>query len=201
MNIAETYAERKNEIEKRLLDFTRIPRDKKTLFAEMVFCLLTPQSKAFQCDAAVKRLQESGALMKGTVQSVKKCIFNIRFNNQKTKSIIEARKHIGSLKAVVSMEPEEAREWLVSNVRGLGYKEASHFLRNVGSGQQLAILDRHILKNLAFHKVIEEVPKTLTRTKYMEIEEKMKGFSQEKAIPVAHIDLLFWSNETGKIFK
>jgi len=38
-------------------------------------------------------------------------------------------------------------EWLVKNLTGLGYKEAGHFLRNIGSGK-IAILDRHILRNL-----------------------------------------------------
>ena len=29
----------------------------------------------------------------------------------------------------------------------MSYKEASHFLRNIGFGENIAILDRHILKN------------------------------------------------------
>ena len=99
------------------------------------------------------------------------------------------------------MQPVEAREWLVANVRGLGYKEASHFLRNVGRGEELAILDRHVLKNLVKHNAIEEIPKTLTKKRYMEIEQKMKEFSQKVSIPLAHLDLLFWSEEAGRVFK
>ncbi len=94
----------------------------------------------------------------------------------------------------------ELREWLVKNIKGYGYKEASHFLRNIGF-EELAILDRHVLKNLKNYGVIEEVPKSLTPKKYKEIEEKMRRFSKSVDIPISHLDLLFWSNETGEIFK
>lgn len=54
----------------------------------------------------------------------------------------------------------------------MSYKEASHFLRNVGFGENIAILDRHILRNLVKLEVIDELPKTLTPKLYLEIEEK-----------------------------
>ena len=52
----------------------------------------------------------------------------------------------------------QAREWLVHNVKGIGYKEAGHFSRNIGFTQDLAILDRHILKNLKKLEPIDGVP-------------------------------------------
>ena len=89
--------------------------------------------------------------------------------------------------------------YLVKNVKGLGLKEASHFLRNTGH-ENLAILDRHILKNLAKLNIIE-LPKTLTPKIYFEIENKFQNFSKEVNIPMDELDLLFWSMETGEIFK
>jgi N-glycosylase/DNA lyase len=83
----------------------------------------------------------------------------------------------------------------------MGYKEASHFLRNIGFADDLAILDRHILKNLKIFGIIEEIPKSLSKKKYLEIEEKMRNLANEVNIPVSHLDLLFWSKETGEIFK
>ena len=83
----------------------------------------------------------------------------------------------------------------------MGYKESSHFLRNVGFGDDIAILDRHIMKNLVKYGVIEEIPKSLTDKKYLEIEEKMRKFASGVGIPMAHLDLLWWSEETGEIFK
>jgi N-glycosylase/DNA lyase len=84
---------------------------------------------------------------------------------------------------------------------GFGLKEASHFLRNIGSEFDLAILDRHIIKNLLRYGVIDEIPKSLTKKQYLMIEERMKKFSKKIGIPLAELDLLFWSEETGEIFK
>ena len=84
----------------------------------------------------------------------------------------------------------------------MGYKEASHFLRNIGFADDLAILDRHILKNLKIFGIIEEIPKSLSKKKYLEIEKAMKKFAIEKVkVPVAHLDFLFWYLFNGEIFK
>src|SRR6267143_178578 len=97
--------------------------------------------------------------------------------------------------------PFELREWFVENVKGLGYKEASHFLRNIGHGEEFAILDRHILRNIKKLGLVEEIPTSLTKKKYLDIEERLRHFSKEIDIPMADLDLLFWSKETGWVFK
>lgn len=56
----------------------------------------------------------------------------------------------------------------------MSYKEASHFLRNVGFGEDVAILDRHILRNLERLAVIDEIPKTLSPKLYLEIEDRLE---------------------------
>jgi N-glycosylase/DNA lyase len=83
----------------------------------------------------------------------------------------------------------------------LGYKEASHFLRNIGFGENLAILDRHILKNLVLLGVIESIPKGIIKNKYLEIEEKMAKLSKKIDVPMSHLDIVLWYKETGEIFK
>ena len=93
------------------------------------------------------------------------------------------------------------REFLVNNVKGFGMKEASHFMRNIGLGKDLAILDRHILKNLKLYGVVDEIPNSLTQKKYLNIEAKFREFSEKIQIPMDELDLLFWSEETGEIFK
>ena len=96
---------------------------------------------------------------------------------------------------------QEKREWIVNNIKGMAWKEAGHFLRNVGFGDEIAILDRHILKNLVRLQVIDEIPKTLTKKIYLEIEDKMKIYCKETNIPMASFDLLLWYLEAGEIFK
>src|SRR5256885_1237436 len=75
---------------------------------------------------------------------------------------------------LLSKDRKELREFLVDNVKGLGMKEASHFMRNIGIGKDLAILDRHILKNLKLYGVVDEIPNSLTQKKYLDIESKLK---------------------------
>ncbi len=201
----------KNKIRSRLNDFKRIWKsgNEEDIFAELVFCLLTPQSKAKSCDDAVGCLLERDLLLKGNKSQIAKELRGkVRFHNTKAKNIVEARK-IFSERGKLSIKKQiarfnnarETREWLVENIKGLGYKEASHFLRNIGKGENLAILDRHILKNLELLGVINEIPTSISKKKYLEIEKRMKEFSEDVKIPMSHLDLLLWYKETGEVFK
>ncbi len=207
MDLSEIYEKRKDEIKNRLNDFSSvIQKNDKDIFEELVFCLLTPQSKARVCDKAVKKLKEKGLLFNGDEKTVKAWIAGVRFPNEKARHVVAAQNMFVNgdsvkIKDKLKGNSKEMREWLVKNVRGLGYKEASHFLRNIGLGFDLAILDRHILKNLVKYGVVEEIPKSLTAKKYMEIEKRMQEFSKQTKIPMAELDLLFWSMETGEVFK
>src|SRR5438552_457768 len=203
------YGEKRDPIQTRLNEFKQIlNRNDDDVFAELCFCLLTPQSSAKTCWAAVSRLKERSLLLKGEANEIQPQLNDVRFSDSKAKYIVEARATFSkdgklSLKSHLSSFANmfELREWMVENVKGLGYKEASHFLRNVGLGEEFAILDRHILRNLKRLDVISEVPVSITKKRYLEIEEKLRRFSREVAIPLADLDLLFWSRETGWIFK
>jgi N-glycosylase/DNA lyase len=203
------YGEKRDAIQTRLNEFKQIlNRNDDDVFAELCFCLLTPQSSAKTCWAAVSRLKERSLLLKGAANEIQPQLNDVRFGDSKARYIVEARdlftkdgklylkSHLSSFTNLF-----ELREWMVENVKGLGYKEASHFLRNVGLGEEFAILDRHILRNLMRMEVISEVPVSITRKRYLEIEEKLRRFSREIGIPLADLDLLFWSRETGWIFK
>lgn len=200
-----------SKIEARLGEFERVWKKgtEKDVFVELVFCLLTPQSKARSCDSAVCILLEKDLLLKGTQKEIAEELkTKTRFHNNKAKYIVEARKmftHNGKMRIKEKIrefqDPGDIREWLEKNVKGFGLKEASHFLRNIGMGSELAILDRHILKNLVYLVVISEVPDSLSQKKYLEIEKKMIAFSMDVGIPLAHLDLLLWYKEAGEIFK
>jgi N-glycosylase/DNA lyase len=203
------YRERRRDIQQRLLQFSQMLKEPdERIFAELTFCFCTPQSSARTCDMAVTALHRSGILFSGDSEMIRRhLIGNVRFHNNKSQYIVEARRFFtGSngleIKSRLAFsEPSKVREWLVQNIKGLGYKEASHFLRNIGMGSGIAILDRHILRNLVRYGVIEEAPRTLTPRRYLEIESRMKSFSERLGIPLAELDLLFWSEETGEIFK
>lgn len=203
------YRKMRKGIEGRLSHFETVGQSSaQTLFEELAFCILTPQSKAFSCDEAIRELRRSGLLWNGNVEEVRAVLAKkTRFHNKKAVFLLLAREKFykdgfASLHALTfSGSEHEAREALLKEVKGIGWKEASHYLRNVGRGREIAILDRHILKNLVKHRAIGRLPKSLTQKRYLEIEKKMENFCREEGIPMAHLDLLFWAEETGKIFK
>lgn len=194
----ENYTRYKKEIKNRLKDFKQVKED--DLFYELCFCILTPQSKAFNADFCIKELKKNNFLE--TNYNPKEVLKKkIRFHNHKTEYLIKAKEKFEEfLKVKEKLGNEELREWLVKNIKGLGYKEGSHFMRNIGY-ENLAILDRHILKNLKRYEVIKEIPKNISKSKYLEIESKFKEFSKKINIPMDELDLLFWAQQTGKIFK
>jgi N-glycosylase/DNA lyase len=203
------YEKQREPVQKRLQEFKRVlEQDDNDVFAELCFCLLTPQSSAKTCWAAVTRLKERSLLLKGEPGELEPLLRDVRFNDSKAKYIVAAREQF-SKNGDLRVKPHlnsflnnyELRQWLVENVKGLGYKEASHFLRNVGLGEEFAILDRHILRNLKDLGVLPEIPASLTKKRYLEIEEKVRRFSREIGIPMGELDLLLWSKETGWIFK
>ena len=208
--LEKSYENKKLEIKKRLEDFKKVwDKSDKDIFVELCFCLLTPMTRAKTADEAVNRLLKENLLFVGNKTQIFKELrdVGIRFPDNKAKFIVEARdfftqnEKIDIKNKLKQGTSNSKREWLVKNVKGLGYKEASHFLRNIGLGFDLAILDRHIMKNLLKYRVIKETPKCLTKKCYLSFENKMKEFSKKINIPMTDLDLLFWSEETGEIFK
>ena len=94
------------------------------------------------------------------------------------------------------------RDWLVKEkgIKGLGYKEASHYLRNIGF-LGYAILDKHVLNCLAELKIIDEPKPPNTRSKYLMIEDKLKKLTEMTRIDFDELDLVLWSMKTGIILK
>ena len=209
MQLKEIYEQKRGAIEKRLQEFRQVyNQPDEVIFEELCFCLLTPQTKAKSAAKVIEKLKEKNLLLTGSAEEIKKWMAPIRFNNNKSQYIVEARKLLmenGTLeiKKHIDDAPDifAVRNWLVKNIKGYGLKEASHFLRNIGFGDDIAILDRHILKNMVKYGVISEVPASLTEKKYLEIEKKLIEFSKNNGIPPAHLDLVWWSEETGEIFK
>lgn len=202
------YKDKKGEIENRLHDFKKIwERNDRKIFAELCFCILTPQSKAESCDGIIRKLEDSQLLFRGNINQIRPYLKNARFYKNKSRYLIAARRlflnngRIAIKNKIDIKNINRTREWLVNNVKGIGYKEASHFLRNIGFGNELAILDIHILRNLRNLGVVEDMPRTLTKRTYLTIEDRLKHFSDNVKIPMSHLDLLLWSSATKKIFK
>ena len=208
--IKRVYGSKKIEIIRRLREFEQLglKGNDEEIFTELAFCILTPQSKAKVCWSAIVNLKGRDLLLNGNTLQIRQGLVGVRFKNKKAGYIVKMRKFFTS-NGKLCIKPAlkgfdniyECREWLVKNITGIGYKEASHFLRNIGLGDEITILDRHILRNLFRLSVIKEIPKSITRSRYIHIETAMKDFAKRIDIPVPHLDLVFWCKETGEIFK
>ena len=99
-------------------------------------------------------------------------------------------------------DPRERRDWLAqeTRIKGLGFKEASHFLRNIGLKGH-AILDKHVLNCLADLKVVDTPKPPTTRMRYLETEEILRQFARDIGIDFDELDLVLWSMKTGEILK
>ncbi len=201
--ISSINKEIKNKVDSRLKEFSSFKnKSEKEWFSELCFCILTANSKA---RTALQIQNELGAegFCNACASDVKKCImkYKHRFHNNKTRFIVEARKHLDIKKKTQSMKNSfEAREWIVKNIKGIGYKEASHFLRNVGYFN-LAILDRHIINLMIENKLLKEKPKSLNRKNYLEIEQKFFKLSKKAKMLPAELDLYMWYMKAGDVLK
>ncbi|MBI3259562.1 MAG: DNA lyase [Ignavibacteriae bacterium] len=199
--LREAYQKQHIEIKQKLEDFTNVKPEE--YFYELCFTLCTPQSKAKNAIRVIGILKEMNFKneMFNPAEILRLPEHYIRFHNQKGISLMQARQNYATIEQEIlsSSSAYQKREWLVRNVRGIGMKEAAHFLRNIGIFGT-AILDRHILKHLASCGVID-APVSLSPSLYIEIEKKWQKFSDWVGIPLDEMDLLFWSQETGEILK
>jgi N-glycosylase/DNA lyase len=197
----------KAKVNKRLKEFKLLGEKggDREWFSELCFCILTANSKARTALQIQRELGISG-FCEACAGDVKKCImyYKHRFHNNKTKYIVEARKHTAIKKTVLALAktggPAHAREWLAETVKGLGYKEASHFMRNVGY-TDLAILDRHILNLMKEEGLISERPKTLTKKRYLETEKLFQSLARKAGMSAAELDLYMWYMKGGEVLK
>ena len=99
-------------------------------------------------------------------------------------------------------DPLERRDWLARErrIKGLGYKEASHFLRNIGL-KGYGILDKHVLRCLADLGVVDSPRPPATRNGYLEKEAQLRRFARRVRINFDELDLVLWSMKTGEILK
>lgn len=168
-----------------------------TIQSELAFCISTANSSAtaglkFQKSLEDEQLDD---IITEKLQNLLKNA-GVRFHNRKAGYIREALDNFSSIQE--GLDGGAPRNFLVKNVKGLGLKEASHFLRNIGR-RDVAIVDRHIIKCLVEENHLEN--SNMNSRKYIECEEALKSMAGEKEVCVAELDLQLWYQKTGKILK
>jgi N-glycosylase/DNA lyase len=201
------YIEKKDVIRARLLEFKDVfeKGDDKRIFRELVFCILTsavgPKVGLMSVNAV------NDILVDGSEDEIYEHLEHVHKYPQRANYIVHTREYLKrdfdfKLKDLLLSfkDPIERRDFFASNkdIKGIGYVQASHFLRNIGFWGY-AILDRNIMRSLYKLGVVDSLRPPTTKKRYLEIETKVKTFADTLGIGVDELDLLLWSNVTGYI--
>lgn len=209
-NIKKAHVERRREIRKRLGEFARIGRrgSDHELWEEMVFCFFTGGCSARM---GLNALEAVKPLLKdGEQPELARALTGVhRYPNARSRYVVASRAFLREhcdmrlRKKLKGFDCRlERRDWLVKEkgIKGLGYKEASHYLRNIGF-TGYAILDKHVLNCLAELKIIDDPKPPNTRSRYLTVEEKLRQLTTRLEIDFDELDLVLWSMKTGVILK
>lgn len=201
-SIQHTFTQFKDVIYSRLGEFENTTGD--YVFYEFCFCILTPQSSAENAWQVQNKLLANNFLQQKFDPTFLLADKNhyIRFHNQKAKRLLNAIDYYPKLKHILASNNNlfAIRQQIKNDFVGIGMKEASHFLRNIGY-KNLAIIDRHILRNLVYCNVLQAPTPPKNEKQYLEIEQKMNTFANDIGIDMDVLDLLFFANSTGKVLK
>ncbi len=189
-------------VDSRMKEFEELwGKSSEEIFKELCFCFLTANFNAERSMIIQKEIGNGFLSLPLEELSERLSGLGHRFPNARAKFIVEAREHKDNIKEILGnfKTDEERRRWLVENIKGLGFKEASHFLRNIGH-KNIGIIDFHIINLLEKHNLIKR-PKTITPKKYLEIEKILKQIVKKTNINLGELDLYLWYLETGKVLK
>lgn len=206
-NLLDLHASIKKDISRQKRAFKESYNKPSSFLTELVFCLCTPQTSAHKSWNAAQDIMTRGIWrsIPQTADALGK--HGVRFKNNKARYIAEAMEEqeviYNNIHELFDGKwPQIAvRNYLAKNIKGYGLKEASHFLRNIGRGSDICILDRHILRCLVDFGVVDSIPKSLTKPLYLDIEQRMLSFSARVGIKPDDLDFVFWHRQNGEIFK
>jgi N-glycosylase/DNA lyase len=209
-SIRAAHRERREDIQRRLVEFEEVwqTATDERLWEELVFCIFTAGASARMGLRSVEAIRP--LLAAGSHEELASALTGRhRYPRSRSGYIVVTREHLSETCGMRLRERLESfdndierRDWLARTrgIKGLGYKESSHFLRNVGF-RGYAILDKHILRSLAEMGVVESPDPPATRARYLATEEKLRRFAQQVRIDFDELDLVLWSMKTGEILK
>ena len=210
--VVATHRRRRKEIRKRLGEFEEVWRkgSEARLWEELAYCIFTAGASARMGLDSVDAVRT--LLLDGEAEAMAAALKQAgahRFPVARPRYIIVTRNYFRAnfgmalRKRLRSFrDPFERRDWLAQEkqVKGLGYKESSHFLRNIGVKGH-AILDKHVMRCLTEVGVVDSAKPPQTRRKYLEVEQELIRFAKDIRVDFDELDLVLWSMKTGEILK
>jgi len=210
--VVATHRARRREIKKKLSEFDEVWRKgtDARLWEELAFCIFTAGASARMGLNSVNAVRS--LLLEGEPEEMTLALKEAgahRFPVARPRYIVTTRAYFRAefdmalRKRLRSFsDPFERRDWLAQEkqIKGLGYKEASHFLRNIGVKGH-AILDKHVMKCLAEVGVVDSSKPPTNRKRYLEVEQQLLRFAKYIKVNCDELDLVLWSMKTGEILK
>jgi len=207
--LLEKIEELKNSEIKKIVDLKNLEFEKvgssgaNSVFNELCFCLMTANFSAHGGIKIQNSIGNGFSILSEEELAKKLGELGHRFPNVRAKYVVNARDSKEKLIEILKEIGDDLilRDWVVKNIKGLGMKEASHFLRNIGY-KNLAIIDFHIIDLLVKNNLIEPVKRgSISPKKYLEIENVLRKISRKTGLHLGELDLYLWYLETGKILK
>ena len=184
----------------------------KAAWRELCFCLISPLTRFETVKKCISRLERQGILdrLSSTseivrVEELERVLASqlgaCRFPRQKARRLIAASAFFygtpmrrGVLRFLEQFPDSlEARAALVGRVPGLGMKEASHFLRNIGRGNRVAVLDVHLRRFLTEMGVVDSrVAASGSPASYSRMEREFTSLAFNSGLDPAALDLAIW---------
>lgn len=178
-------------------------REDEHLATEIMFCLQTSQSPAKSARNTVNKLKSMGKLMTANEDEIFTAMEGVRFSEKKSKYLFEARSKLPEIKQKLSanLSKEELRDWLFENIKGMGMKLASHYMRNIGIFG-LAILDIHVQNFMARNGILKGEVGKLNTKQYLENERTFLQMAKQIGIPPEELDIAIWmvGNGSGEFY-
>jgi len=176
-------------------------------FYEGCYALCAAQNPAFRTAKAVRlmraadmygRLPTSGEVIRVELAGIMRGL--VRFHNVKSGRVAAFRGQVAGIHAALAAASGEQapalRDWLVREVVGFGFKEASHFLRNIGF-RGLTIPDIHVLRRLAELGLADEPSGSPTPKAHREADAAMRHYAEAIGADLDELDVLWWSRGSG----
>jgi len=122
-----------------------------------------------------------------------------RYHISKAKNIVENSKKIYNNDINIlnilnkNISEYKKRNSLVNQISGFGLKQTSHFLRNIGCAESLAIIDTHIVKFLGNITKPPILPnKNISKKKYFELEQVLQDICKTLNLELTFFDMAIW---------
>jgi len=121
-----------------------------------------------------------------------------RFSKTRTGQLAHAREVLAEVPLSAQLgrngAARQLRQSLVADIPGLGPKQASMFLRNIGRSYDLAILDTHVLRFMDMQELLPlDQARIGTMAGYERAEQIVLDYANALGYPAGYLDWAIWA--------